>query len=172
MKAAVIAALLWLTAVAPALAQAFPQGFYPYDTPRDMPEVRFVTGDGTTKTLQDFRGKVILLNIWATWCIPCRKEMPTLDALQADLGSSKFEVVTLSIDKGGVAVVRRFYDEIGIKQLNMYVDETMLSYTNLRIIGLPTTMIVDADGRELARLIGPAVWNAPDMEAFLKTYIK
>ena len=170
MRLSLIAGLLWLTTLTPVLA--FPQGFYPYDAPRDLPEVRFGTEGGTTRTLADFRGRVILLNIWATWCIPCRTEMPTLDALQADLGSSRFEVVTLSIDKGGVPVVRKFYDEIGVKHLTMFVDQTMLSYTNLRIIGLPTTMIVDADGRELARLIGPARWNDPAMAAFLKTFVK
>lgn len=170
MKHAFIAALLCLAAPVPVLAG--PQGFTLHDAPQDMPEVRFVTEDGSRKTLEDFRGKVILLNIWATWCIPCRKEMPTLDALQADLGSSKFEVVTLSIDTGGVPVVRKFFDEIGIKHLGLYVDQTMLAFTNLRIVGLPTTMIVDADGKELGRLIGPAKWDAPEMEAFLKTYIK
>jgi len=170
MKHALFATLLWLAA--PASVLAGPQGFTIHDTPLDMPEVRFVTEDGTRKTLEDFRGRVILLNIWATWCIPCREEMPTLDALQADLGGSKFEVVTLSIDTGGVPAVRQFFDEIGIEHLGLYVDQTMLAFTNLRIVGLPTTMIVDADGRELARLVGPATWNDPDMEAFLKTYIK
>ncbi len=170
MKHALIAALLWLAA--PVQALAGPQGFTLHDMPQDMPEVRFVTGDGTRKTLADFRGRVILLNVWATWCPPCVKEMPTLDALQADLGSSKFEVVTLSIDTGGVPVVRAFFDRIGIKHLALYVDQTALAFTNLRIVGLPTTMIVDADGRELARLIGPATWNDPDMEAYLKTYLK
>lgn len=170
MKHTLFAAMLWLAA--PVAAVAGPQGFAVHAAPQDMPEVRFVTEDGIRKTLDTFHGKVILLNIWATWCIPCRTEMPTLDGLQADLGSSKFEVVTLSIDTGGVPAVRKFFDEIGIKHLTMYVDQTALSYTNLRILGLPTTMIVDANGRELARRIGPANWNAPDMEAYLKTYIK
>lgn len=170
MKHALVAALIWLAAPAPGIAG--PQGFAVHDAPQDLPEVRFVTEHGTRKTLDAFHGKVILLNIWATWCPPCVKEMPTLDALQADLGSSKFEVVTLSIDTGGVPVVRKFFDKVGIKHLAMYVDQTSLAFTNLRIVGLPTTMIVDADGRELARLIGPVTWNDPDMEAYLKTYIK
>ncbi|MES2915921.1 MAG: TlpA disulfide reductase family protein [Pseudomonadota bacterium] len=146
-------------------------GFAVLDAPQDMPEVRFVTEDGSRRTLADFRGKVILLNIWATWCIPCRKEMPTLDALQADLGSSKFEVVTLSIDKAGVPVVRQFFDEYAIRNLAIYVDQTSLAFSNLGVFGLPTTLIVDGDGRELARLIGPAEWNSPDMEEFLATFI-
>lgn len=170
MKHALFAALLWFAA--PVAALAGPLGFTIHDAPQDLPEVRFVTEDGARKTLEDFRGKVILLNIWATWCPPCVKEMPTLDALQADLGSSKFEVVTLSIDTGGVPAVRKFYDKVGVKNLGLYVDQTMLAFTNLRVVGLPTTLIVGADGRELARLVGPATWNTPDMEAFLKTYIK
>lgn len=170
MKHALFAALILLAT--PVASLAAPQGFTVHDAPQDMPEVRFVTEDGSRKTLEDFHGKVILLNIWATWCPPCVKEMPTLDALQADLGSSRFEVVTLSIDTGGVSVVRRFYDDHSIRHLGMYVDQTSLAFTNLRIVGLPTTLIVDADGRELARLVGPATWNTPDMEAFLKTYIK
>ena len=170
MKPIFAAALLWLALPAPGVAG--PQGFTLHDAPQKMPEVRFVTEDGTRKTLDAFHGKVILLNIWATWCPPCVTEMPMLDALQADMGSAKFEVVTLSLDTGGVPVVRRFFDRVGIKHLTMYVDQTMLSFTNLRIVGLPTTMIVNADGRELARLIGPATWNDPDMKAFLKTYIK
>ena len=170
MKHGLIAVLLWLTTLS--LGFAGPQGFTPYDIPRDMPAVRFVAEDGMTKSLGDFRGKVILLNLWATWCIPCRTEMPTLDALQADLGSSKFEVVTLSIDTGGVPVVREFFDKVGIKNLTMYVDQTMLSYTNLRIVGLPTTLLIDGDGKEVARLIGPTDWNDPDMIAFLKGYLQ
>ena len=170
MKHALVVAMLWFAAPVPGIAG--PQGFALHDAPQDMPEVRFVTEDGTTKTLDAFHGKVILLNIWATWCPPCVKEMPTLDALQADLGNSKFEVVTLSIDTGGVPVVRRFFDKVGTKNLTMYVDQTSLAFTNLRIVGLPTTLIVDANGKELARLIGPATWNDPDMEAYLKTYIK
>lgn len=170
MKHALFAVLLWLAA--PVAALAAPLGFTIHDAPQDLPEVRFVTEDGARKTLENFRGKVILLNIWATWCPPCVKEMPTLDALQADLGSSKFEVVTLSIDTGGVPAVRKFYDKVGVTNLGLYVDQTMLAFTNLRVAGLPTTLIVGADGRELARLVGPATWNTPDMEAFLKTYIK
>ena len=170
MRVTSLAAAFWFASLMPGLAG--PLGFAVHDAPQDMPQVRFVTEDGTRKTLDAFHGKVILLNIWATWCPPCVKEMPTLDALQADLGGAKFEVVTLSIDTGGVPVVRQFFDRFGIKHLTMYVDQTSLAFTNLRILGLPTTMIVDANGRELARLIGPATWNEPDMEAFLKGFLQ
>ena len=170
MKPVLLAASLWLAAPTPGLAG--PQGFALHDAPQDMPEVRFVTEDGTRKTLDAFHGKVILLNIWATWCPPCVKEMPTLDALQADLAGPGFAVVTLSIDTGGVPVVRRFFDRLGLKRLTIAIDPTQLSFTNLRIAGLPTTLLITADGKEVARLVGPATWNAPDMEAFLKGYIR
>ncbi|MEO8245380.1 MAG: TlpA disulfide reductase family protein [bacterium] len=163
-----LAAAFWFASLVPGVAG--PQGFTVHDTPQDMPEVRFVTEDGTSKTLDAFHGKVIVLNIWATWCPPCVAEMPTLDALQADLGSGRFEVVTLSIDTGGVPVVRRFFDKLGIKHLTIRVDPTQLSFTNLHIVGLPTTLLINADGKEVARLVGPATWNAPAVEAFLKGF--
>jgi hypothetical protein len=90
--------------------------------------------------------------------------------MQADLGSGRFEVVTLSIDTGGVPVVRRFFDKLGIKHLTIRVDPTQLSFTNLHILGLPTTLLINADGKEVARLVGPATWNAAAMEAFLKGF--
>ncbi len=170
MKHAFAAALFWLAASLPSFGG--PQGFTLHDTPQDMPEVRFVTEGGSRRTLADFHGKVILLNIWATWCPPCVKEMPTLDALQGDLGGPGFAVVTLSIDTGGVPVVRRFFDKVGSKHLTLSMDPTQLSFTNLRAAGLPATLLINADGKEVARLVGPADWNTPDMEAFLKGFIQ
>ena len=168
MKPVLLAVSLWLAALMPGLAG--PQGITTHDTPQDIPEVRFVTEDGTRKTLGAFHGKMILLNIWATWCPPCAEEMPTLDALQADLGSGKFEVMTRSIDTGGTPVVRRFFDKFGLKHLEIATDPTQLSFTNLRVVGLPTTLLINTDGKEVARLVGPATWNDPDMEAFLKGF--
>ncbi len=137
-----------------------------------MINVRFVTEDGTRKDMESLRGKVLLVNVWATWCVPCREEMPTLDALQAELGSDRFEVVALSIDRAGPQVVRRFYDEIGVKHLKMYADDTMLSATALRTVGLPTTILINAEGQELGRLVGPAEWDDPEMVSFLKGFIE
>ena len=137
-----------------------------------MINVRFETEDGSRGDMEDFRGKVILVNVWATWCVPCREEMPTLDALQAELGGDRFEVVALSIDRAGSPVVRRFYDEIGVNNLKMYVDKTMLSMTALRTVGLPTTILIDAQGRELGRLVGPAEWDDPEMVSFLRGFIE
>jgi thiol-disulfide isomerase/thioredoxin len=126
----------------------------------DIAEVRFVDGDGRRMSLADFRGKNVLLNVWATWCGPCREEMPTLDRLQARLGSADFEVVALSIDRGGLEVVRDFYRELGLKSLRMYVDDSGMAAINLNVLGLPSTLLLDREGREIGRYIGPTVWDS------------
>lgn len=105
-------------------------------------------GDGRDLTLADFEGRVVLLNIWATWCPPCREEMPTLDALQARLGGSDFHVLPLSIDRAGLEPVRRFYRETGIRNLDLYIAEDTRAMLALAVVGLPTTILIDRIGRE------------------------
>lgn len=139
-----------------------------HDTPQAVPEIRFKDGDGRPLNLADFRGKVVLLNIWATWCGPCREEMPTLDRLQAKLGGPDFQVVALSIDRAGLGVVSEFYDEIGIKHLAKYIDESGKASRQLNAVGLPTTLLIDREGREIARHVGPAEWDTPEMVAFFQ----
>lgn len=171
MRHLLAALTLWLLSVA-AAAAAEPQGFAVHDAPQAVANVRFAGADGRRMTLEDFRGRVVLLNVWATWCVPCRTEMPTLDALQAELGGPDFEVLALSIDRAGPEAVRRFFDEIGIANLKIFVDETMLSATALRSFGLPTTLLIGRDGREIGRLVGPAEWNDPEMVGFLRSYLQ
>ena len=113
----------------------------------------------------------MLLNIWATWCGPCRAEMPTLDRLQARLGSDRFEVIALSIDRAGVGVVAEFFEEIGIEHLRIFIDESGGAARDLKVFGLPATLLIGRDGRELGRLVGPAEWDTPEMTAFLETLI-
>jgi len=132
-------------------------------SPQAVPDVRFVDGNGTARALSNFRGKVVLLNLWATWCAPCRKEMPALDRLQRELGGPGFEVVPLSIDVGGAAAVRRFYEEIGIRSLAVYVDSSMEASSKLRALGIPTTLLLDREGRERWRKTGPAEWDSPEI---------
>lgn len=139
-----------------------------HDTPRPLPELRFEDGDGRPLTLADFRGKAVLLNIWATWCAPCRREMPTLDRLQAELGGPHFAVVALSIDRAGLGVVSEFYDEIGIEHLAKYIDESGKASRQLNAVGLPTTLLIDREGREIGRHVGPAEWDTPEMVAFFR----
>jgi thiol-disulfide isomerase/thioredoxin len=125
----------------------------------DIAEVRFVDADGRRMSLADFRGKQLLLNIWATWCGPCREEMPTLDRLQTLLGSPDFEVMALSIDHDGIDVVREFYAELGLQALRIYVDPSTMATVNLNVRGVPTTLLIDANGREIGRYAGPAEWD-------------
>ena len=142
------------------------------DPPRPLPELRFVDGEGRPLTLADFRGKVILLNIWATWCIPCLREMPTLDRLQAKLGGPRFEVVVLSIDIGGIPVVEKFYRALKLKALGIYVDKTLRVQRDLGIVGIPTTLLIDRQGREIGRLAGPAEWDSPEAIKAIRRYLK
>ena len=130
-------------------------------SPRRLPELVFEDGKGKRVTLADFRGRTVLLNVWATWCPPCREEMPSLDRLQKALGGPAFEVVALSIDAGGAPVVKRFYDEIGIRSLAIYVDPGMRAAGQLATPGVPTTLLIDREGRELGRHAGPAQWDSP-----------
>ncbi|WP_374300730.1 TlpA family protein disulfide reductase [Ferrovibrio sp.] len=113
-------------------------------------------------TLEAQRGKVVLLNLWATWCIPCRAEMPALDRLQAQRGGKDFEVVAVAQDRGGRAKVEKFLSETGVTRLAPYVDASMKSGRAWGAVGLPTTILIDAQGREVGRLVGEAAWDSPD----------
>lgn len=155
-----------------ATAQAPPSKFAVHAEPKSLPDIRFVDGANRQRTLAEFRGRTVLLNIWATWCVPCREEMPTLDRLQGMLGSANFEVVALSIDRGGAADVRPFYAEIGIKQLGIYIDRTGRAAQKLGVVGIPMTLLIGPDGREFGRFVVPTDWDAPTMVAFIRSRLK
>lgn len=129
----------------------------------------FEDAAGNRRTLADFRGRHVLLNVWATWCVPCREEMPSLERLQVKLGGPQFMVLALSVDSGGVEAVRKFYAELGLKALDIFVDRSLQVNSALRIVGLPSTVLIDGDGREVARHIGPAEWDsAPLVESIVQ----
>jgi thiol-disulfide isomerase/thioredoxin len=151
-----------------AAAQQPPKNFVLHETPRPIATIAFEDGQGHPRSLAEFRGKVVLLNIWATWCAPCRREMPALDRLQAALGGTDFEVVALSIDRAGIETVRKFYREVGVRNLAMYIDSAGRAVRELSAVGLPTTLLIDREGRELGRLAGPADWDTPEVIEFLK----
>ncbi len=153
------------------LAQEQPKNLVMHAAPKQIAVIEFQDDDGRTRSVADFRGKVVLLNIWATWCGPCRKEMPALDRLQAVLGGSDFEVVPLSIDRTGVAAVRGFYAEVGVRHLATYADASGSVTRKLDTLGVPTTVLIDRDGREIGRLTGPAEWDAPAMIEFMRGII-
>jgi thiol-disulfide isomerase/thioredoxin len=131
--------------------------------PRALPALLFSDGSGRPVDLTDFQDRVVLLNLWATWCPPCREEMPTLDRLQASIGGASFEVVALSIDSGGLPVVRSYYERNGLRSLQAYVDVSGAALPGLGAAGVPLTLLIDRSGRELARRLGPAVWDDPQV---------
>ena len=143
-----------------------------HDAPRALPEFAFRDAEGGKLTLAQFQEKVVLLNIWATWCAPCREEMPALDRLQRNLGGPDFEVVALSIDAAGASVVKRFYEEVGVRSLAIYIDPTMRATATLAAVGVPTTLLIDRQGRELGRRTGPAEWDGPRSVATIQEYLK
>jgi len=130
--------------------------------PVDLPPFTFMAADGTPTTLADFSGKVVLLNIWATWCVPCREEMPALDKLKTKLGGKDFQVVAVNIDKGGPGKAATFLKETGATNLALYTDPSGKLFATLKAVGMPTTLIIDRQGREIARLVGPADWASPE----------
>jgi thiol-disulfide isomerase/thioredoxin len=139
-----------------------------FDQPRDLPQIHFTDDEGHDLTLGDFRGRVVLLNVWATWCVPCRKEMPTLDRLQARLGGKDFLVIALSIDREGVAPVKRFYQELKLEKLAIYVDPSGKGSRALAIPGVPTTLLIDRQAREIARKMGPTEWDGQEMVSLVE----
>lgn len=139
--------------------------------PKQLPAFDFQDAAGRHHSLADFRGRLVLLNIWATWCAPCREEMPALDRLQANLGGPGFAVVALSIDQQGLPVTRKFFDEVGIKALELYTDPSAQAAFKLGAVGLPATLLVDRDGREIGRHLGPAKWDAPEIVEELRRKI-
>ncbi len=147
-------------------------GFVRRSPPEALADVTFEDFAGKPVRLADFRGKAILLNLWATWCAPCRHEMPSLDRLQKDLGSDKFEVVALSLDRAGPDAARRFFDEIKVEHLKLYIDPTMRAGNALRAVGMPTTILIDAQGREVGRLPGPAEWDTAEAKALIADAVR
>ncbi|WP_376803621.1 thiol:disulfide interchange protein TlpA [Candidatus Raskinella chloraquaticus] len=130
------------------------------------PDFTFRDGEGNERRVADFKGRTILLNLWAIWCAPCRHEMPALDALQANLGSKAFEVVAVSIDLGSPEKPRQFLSEIGAKSLAFYHDPTGKAFFTLRAagraIGMPATLIINAEGCVAGHMLGAANWSSND----------
>ncbi len=131
----------------------------------------FVGPDGTDYDLSQFKGRYVLLNFWATWCAPCRAEMPSLDALQRDFGGDKFQVVTVATGRNPLPAVRKFFEEVGITSLPMYRDPKQKLAREMAVLGLPITVILDPEGNEIARLRGDAEWNSESARAIVAELI-
>lgn len=136
-----------------------------------VPELTFLDKDGNERTLADFQGRIVVLNLWATWCAPCRKEMPSLDRLQSQLGGDDLEVVALAVDRGDIGKINGFYEEVGLTNLAVYHDKTAKAGRLVRAPGLPTTLIIDREGHEIGRVLGDAEWDGEDVIALLNAAI-
>lgn len=137
-------------------------------SPRPFPPFGFSDASGHRPTLENFRGRFVLLNIWATCCIPCRKEMPALDDVQAKLGGPHFEVVPVSIDTGGLKAVKSFYAKIEIRHLGIFLDLDGSAMRALNLEGVPTSFLIDPNGRHIGRETGAVAWDKPHVLAFLR----
>jgi len=148
-------------------------GFRPLEEPVDLSALAFRDGDGNEVTMADFEGRTVLFNLWATWCPPCRAEMPSLDALEAKLGGEDFQIVAVSVDTQDDGRAEAFYAETGLTDLAFYIEPTMTMFASLKQQGLahgmPTTMLVDGEGCAAGILSGPAEWDAPEAVRLVRT---
>ena len=143
------------------------------DRPFSVGDFKFADASGASKTLSDWSGRTVLLNLWATWCAPCRAEMPALDALQKELGSEKFEVVPVSVDLGDPSKPKKFYEDIGLKSVGFFHDDSLNTLNTLKrnglAFGLPATLLVDKRGCVSGVLNGPAEWASEDAKKLIET---
>jgi thiol-disulfide isomerase/thioredoxin len=148
----------------------------PARTPIAVTNLKFQGPDGRERTLADWRGRTVLLNLWATWCVPCRKEMPALDALQGKLGGPDFEVVAVNIDTRNLDKPKAWLNEVNVTKLAYYSDANAKIFQDLkaagRAFGMPTTLLIDRHGCEIATLAGPAEWASDDAIALVQAAIK
>lgn len=142
------------------------------DDPVNVSGTTFNTREGEQTSIADWSGRTVLLNLWATWCAPCRREMPHLDKLQADLGGENFEVVAVSLDMGDAEKPKKFYADIGLKEMGFFHDPSLDTLTDLKkqglVYGLPATLLIDRRGCALGVLNGPAEWASDDAKELVK----
>jgi thiol-disulfide isomerase/thioredoxin len=144
-------------------------------TPFLVPNVAFKDTEGREHSLSEWRGRTVLLNLWATWCVPCRREMPALDALEGDLGGPHFQVVAVNIDTRDPQKPLAFLKEVGVTHLAYYTDRSAKVFQELKMagkaFGMPTTLIVDRSGCEIGEMAGPAAWASPDGVKFVSAAV-
>ncbi len=142
-----------------------------YDEPQDVSRVPFTDPEGNEHILADWQGKYVVVTFWATWCAPCRKEMPGLDRLQAEFGSDTFEVVTIATGRNSLTGITKFFDETGVTNLPILLDGRSELARGMAVLGLPITVILDPDGNEIARLRGDAEWDSDSAKAIISALI-
>jgi thiol-disulfide isomerase/thioredoxin len=140
-----------------------------------LPDLAFEDGDGKPRKLSDWRGKTVLVNLWATWCVPCRKEMPALQGLQEKLSGPNFEVVAINIDTRDPEKPRNFLKDAGLTRLGNFNDRNAKVFQDLksigRALGMPTSVLVDGSGCEIATIAGPAEWDSEDAIKLIKAAV-
>ena len=145
-------------------------------TPLRLPDLAFEDADGKPRKLSEWRGKTVLVNLWATWCVPCRKEMPALDSLQTKLGGKDFEVVAINIDTRDPEKPKNFLKEANLTNLGYFSDQKAKVFQDLKNIGkalgMPTSLLVDAKGCEIANIAGPAEWASEDAIKLVKAAVQ
>src|SRR5580704_6410616 len=144
--------------------------------PLKLPDLAFEDGDGKPRKLSEWRGRTVLVNLWATWCVPCRKEMPALDRLQTKLGGKDFEVVAINIDTRDPEKPKNFLKEARLTALGYFSDEKAKSFQDLkaagRALGMPTSVLIDGRGCEIATIAGPAEWDSEDAVKLITAAMK
>jgi thiol-disulfide isomerase/thioredoxin len=144
-------------------------------TPLQLPDLAFEDADGKAKKLSDWRGKTVLVNLWATWCVPCRKEMPALDGLQAKLSGPNFEVVAINIDTRDPEKPKNFLKDANLIRLGYFNDRNAKVFQDLksigRALGMPTSVLVNSQGCEIATISGPAEWDSDDAVKLIKAAV-
>ncbi len=155
-----------------ALATGAMQALEVHETPRAAPlEAVYYDADGAERRLAEHRGRVVVVNFWATWCAPCVREMPALDRLAGALAGTEADVVALSADFGDISRPAAFYERTGIEHLALYHDRDKAVARGVGVQGLPVTLILDREGREVARLTGDAHWDSPEAMAVIRALL-
>ena len=144
--------------------------FIPASPLLPAPAISFVDLAGNQVSLSEFTGKIVLVNLWATWCEPCLREMPSLERVQSRLGN-KIAVVAISEDHGGSKTVEPFIDKLGLKSVKIYLDPKSAVERAFKVQGLPTSFLIDREGRVLGRVEGAAEWDAPKLLEVLKSFL-
>ncbi len=142
-----------------------------HSDPKSVSEQAYIKDDGTEGALADHEGKIVLLNFWATWCAPCRKEMPMLSELQSELGGDEFEVVTLATGRNALPAMKKFFADIDVDNLPLHRDPKQKIARDMGVLGLPITVILNQEGQEIARLRGDADWSSENAKDILRAII-
>jgi len=139
-----------------------------HDEPQELPDLAFTNASGDTLALTDLRGRMVLINLWATWCAPCLREMPMLDRLAQAAAGPGFELIVLNQDRTGLEVAAPYWNDKNFAALTLYLDDGLATGRALKPTGLPLTVLIDREGREIARLAGIAAWDDPDVIAYFQ----